>query len=134
MAVLVHVSRTNDRGRRLAESIQLIRSGLAVFDELDGMRAQTIAVSAAVGEIAGAVGGLVAAHYGTKAAIKKFPGLVHKSRRAKPASGSSSNHRGHSAASQRALNKKLSTPSARRKTAEVISGLGKRKKKMSLPR
>jgi len=46
MATLVHLDTSNVRGERVAQSLANIRDGLATLKELDGQRAQTIAVSA----------------------------------------------------------------------------------------
>jgi hypothetical protein len=48
MALLVNLNTTNARGLRLANAIQSIQTGLSVLRELDGLRAQTVGVSAAV--------------------------------------------------------------------------------------
>jgi len=46
MAVIVKVDTNNARGAEIAEALESIRSGLATLHKLDGLRAQTIAVSA----------------------------------------------------------------------------------------
>ena len=46
MAVIVEIDRNNSRGEELAAAIESIRDGLAVLKKYDGMRAETIAVSA----------------------------------------------------------------------------------------
>ena len=46
MAVICKISRINDRGNEIADAIDGIRNGLAVLKKFDGMRAESIAVSA----------------------------------------------------------------------------------------
>ena len=47
MAVICTIDRNNVRGNEIADAIDNIRNGLAVLKKFDGMRAETIAVSAA---------------------------------------------------------------------------------------
>jgi hypothetical protein len=47
MALLVHVKDTNILGNQLNLAINQIRDGIAFFEKYDGLRAQTIGVSAA---------------------------------------------------------------------------------------
>ena len=47
MASLVHINKASARGRAVADAIDQIKRGMAYLKEQDGMRAQTIAVSAA---------------------------------------------------------------------------------------
>ncbi len=47
MALLVHVKDSNILGNQLNFAINQIRDGLAFFEKYDGLRAQTIGVSAA---------------------------------------------------------------------------------------
>ncbi|MBK8132599.1 MAG: hypothetical protein IPK48_07750 [Gammaproteobacteria bacterium] len=54
MALLISVDSSTFRGAEITKAIQQIRDGLAVFDKYDGLRAQTIGVSAAkFGEVFG---------------------------------------------------------------------------------
>ena len=46
MALLVHVKDTNVRGNQLNFAINQLRDGLAFFEKYDGLRAQSIGVSA----------------------------------------------------------------------------------------
>jgi hypothetical protein len=46
MAAIVKVDSKNARGAELADALESIRAGLATLHKLDGLRAQTIAVSA----------------------------------------------------------------------------------------
>jgi hypothetical protein len=46
MAVICTIDRNNGRGNEIAEAIEKIRDGLAVLRKYDGMRAETIGVSA----------------------------------------------------------------------------------------
>ena len=46
MADIVTVDTNNARGAEIADALESIRSGLAKLHKLDGLRAQTIAVSA----------------------------------------------------------------------------------------
>jgi len=47
MATICTIDRNNVRGEEIAAAIDHIRDGLAVLKKFDGMRAETIAVSAA---------------------------------------------------------------------------------------
>lgn len=54
MALLINVDSSTYRGAEIAKAIQQIRDGLAIFDKYNGLRAQTIGVSAAkFGEVFG---------------------------------------------------------------------------------
>lgn len=54
MALLIEVDSSSYRGAEISKAIQNIRDGLAVFDKYDGLRAQSIGVSAAkFGEVFG---------------------------------------------------------------------------------
>ena len=46
MALTCTIDRNNSRGDELAAAIEMIRDGLAVLKKYDGMRAETVAVSA----------------------------------------------------------------------------------------
>ena len=46
MAVICTIDRNNSRGDEIAAAIDSIRDGLAVLKKYDGMRAETVAVSA----------------------------------------------------------------------------------------
>ena len=46
MALIVTIDRNNVRGNEVADAIEKIRDGLAVLKKFDGMRAETVAVSA----------------------------------------------------------------------------------------
>jgi hypothetical protein len=46
MAVICTIDRNNGRGNEIADAIENIRDGLAVLRKYDGMRAETIGVSA----------------------------------------------------------------------------------------
>ena len=46
MAVICTIDRNNSRGDEIADAIEMIRDGLAVLKKYDGMRAETVAVSA----------------------------------------------------------------------------------------
>ena len=47
MATICTIDRNNVRGEEIADAIDGIRNGLAVLKKFDGMRAESIAVSAA---------------------------------------------------------------------------------------
>ena len=46
MALTCTIDRNNSRGDELADAIEMIRDGLAVIVKYDGMRAETVSVSA----------------------------------------------------------------------------------------
>ncbi len=46
MAVICTIDRNNSRGDEIANAIEMIRDGLAVLRKYEGMRAETVAVSA----------------------------------------------------------------------------------------
>jgi hypothetical protein len=46
MALTCTIDRNNSRGDEIADAIEMIRDGLAVLKKYDGMRAETVAVSA----------------------------------------------------------------------------------------
>lgn len=54
MALLIKIDSSTYRGNEIAKAIQSIRDGLAVFDKYEGLRAQSIGVSAETfGEVFG---------------------------------------------------------------------------------
>lgn len=46
MAVIVTIDRNNVRGNEVAAAIDMLRDGLAVLKKFDGMRAESVSVSA----------------------------------------------------------------------------------------